>query len=501
MKENTIKFTCFMLGASFFFLSQIFLLVQGIFNYKYYKMNNKKNIVERTLFEQFSEEVYENINTPFSLYSFKDNCPEYNEFQLSLNLDTFYDCRGIYTDDLREECQDSIIKNYTYCSNNYVNELNFDRDRELLNYENRINYDKRIVNCHYFSRYSHTIINLDNKYICKTYGSLSYEQLLKESFPLYDYNGIANNCPEGKKKCGILDTKNNILCLDETLRCPNNTFSQSFASENDAIHLYDRYIKGYNELSKKIITSVIISENKPMSHEWKKYVRETFNKLNEKEKSNRKNLTKKDFGLLIEEDDNTYEKLGFQIKVSEINQNKSFLNIQSSKYNMEQNLNIYTRNYIGFKNLDELNDFKSKFNEKDPTDNPLYKLSSSDYNPIITIIFSGLLLLLDIIYMIFIIISWKKENNNYNSSLIKAFLVINSLFIAAVLFIIVYHFLKYPKINIDMDDRMKAVLDLYNKRIMSLQKYRITSLAFSVVSLIFTPLKLSNNENQGGLIE
>ena len=103
--------------------------------------------------------------------------------------------------------------------------------------------------------------------------------------------------------------------------------------------------------------------------------------------------------------------------------------------------------------------------------------------------------------MIFIIISWKKENNNYNSSLIKAFLVINSLFIAAVLFIIVYHFLKYPKINIDMDDRMKAVLDLYNKRIMSLQKYRITSLAFSVVSLIFTPLKLSNNENQGGLIE
>ena len=212
-------------------------------------------------------------------------------------------------------------------------------------------------------------------------------------------------------------------------------------------------------------------------------------------------MTKKDFGLLIEEDDNTYEKLGFQIKVSEINQNKSFLNIQSSKYNMEQNLNIYTRNYIGFKNLDELNDFKSKFNEKDPTDNPLYKLSSSDYNPIITIIFSGLLLLLDIIYMIFIVISWKKENNNYNSSLIKAFLVINSLFIAAVLFIIVYHFLKYPKINIDMDDRMKAVLDLYNKRIMSLQKYRITSLVFSVVSLIFTPLKLSNNENQGGLIE
>ena len=74
METNTINFILFIIGVSFFFFSQIFLLVQGIINLEFYKNEDRKVIVERTLFEQFSEEVYESINTPLMSYTFKNTC-------------------------------------------------------------------------------------------------------------------------------------------------------------------------------------------------------------------------------------------------------------------------------------------------------------------------------------------------------------------------------------------------------------------------------------------
>ena len=81
------------------------MLIQGIINLEFYKNEDRKVIVERTLFEQFSEEVYKSINTPFTSYSFDKSCNFDNQLKMSLNLDTFYDCKDIYSSDLKEECR------------------------------------------------------------------------------------------------------------------------------------------------------------------------------------------------------------------------------------------------------------------------------------------------------------------------------------------------------------------------------------------------------------
>ena len=105
--------------------------------------------------------------------------------------------------------------------------------------------------------------------------------------------------------------------------------------------------------------------------------------------------------------------------MDEIQKDNYIINFVSSKYNTNQNLSIYYRNYIGFKNSEELNKFKENFNEKDPRDNPLYKLSSSNHNPIVTITFSCILLVLDILSLIFSIILWKKEKGQIIAAMCK----------------------------------------------------------------------------------
>lgn len=45
-----------------FFISLIFLLVQGIINYIFYEFNKTYIIEERTIYEQFAYEVYSSIN-------------------------------------------------------------------------------------------------------------------------------------------------------------------------------------------------------------------------------------------------------------------------------------------------------------------------------------------------------------------------------------------------------------------------------------------------------
>ena len=493
MKEIVCKFIFFALATFFFYFAQSFLLAQGVENLKFSKYDEKKIIVEKTLFEQFSQEVYESINTPFSSYSLKDECDESDIFQITLNLATFFDCQGIHSSDLKEECQNKIVKNYTDCSPDAARDINFDYDQYIFNPGYRLNHDPRVIYCHdYFSNYTQILLKLGDKYICRTNTFRStYESLLYDSVPLTDIYGNPNNCPNGKKKCGILDTKNNILCLDDYLPCPNNIFTEQQIKGDGQYLLYNRFFQANLDEKKPIITSVIFSENQPMNHEWNFYVKDTYSDLNEEDKTKGRSITKKDFELVGKKEDDTYKKLGIQFSVQEINESNYIKNFDSSRFNVNQKLNIYVRNYIGFKNSDELNDFKIKFNEKDPMDNPLYKLSCLKYNPspIFTIVFASFLFVINIFYMIFQTISLKRENYKVYYGLLKAFLIIDSIFLLLELIIIAFHFIGYPEINIDMDERMKDVLELYNKRRFFLQVYRIISVVFASVSLILTPIR------------
>ena len=312
-------------------------------------------------------------------------------------MNSYYDCRNIYSSELKKKCQNSIISNNTDCTP-YSSNSDYDYD---INYEERLNYDGRIKYCQYFSRFTQKISKIYKNYMCRNSTVYTYEDLLINSMSLKDINGIYNYCPNNLKKCGILDTKNNILCVSEYYVCPYNVLQSSTGD-----------ILPSNSSDKKIITSIIISENQPMNHEWDTYVREVYEDIDEEDKIKRRSLTTKDFELIGDKEDNTYSRQEVNYKVEDILSNNKVNNIQTSQLNSNQNLYIYTRNYIGFKDYDELLNFKKIFNENDPMDNPLFKLASSGHNPIITIFFSLVFIVLAILAFVFGVIKFNSQGNN-----------------------------------------------------------------------------------------
>ena len=128
---------------------------------------------------------------------------------------------------------------------------------------------------------------------------------------------------------------------------------------------------------------------------------------------------------------------------------------------------------------------------EDYKDNPLYKLSSSKHDPLITIIIPSVFFVLSIVFLIF------KIKNIINDSVLKIifyiFFVLIILFIVGESIIIGFHFYNCPIISIDMDDKMKKVLDLYNKRIIKWQICRIISLSLNLISLVFAIISLCKN--------
>jgi hypothetical protein len=268
----------------FFIIAHIFLIIQGAINFKFEKSKDRKIIVERTLYEQFSYEVYSSINKLLFLdYSIKENCSDYQNKKVSftLNLDTYFDCRYVHNTDLISYCRENIVSNYTNCNseNSYVNY------NDLKNF---LQIDERLRYCKYYSKYTQNNIDrLFNVSICQTGETYFYESLLASSVPNKDYEGNPGICPENYKKCGILDTKGNILCLPKYANCPMNQiiYLDPDTPLNDhTIKINeDKIISFINNNESNIVISIILSENKPLSHEWDLMVRETDEKLDEDE--------------------------------------------------------------------------------------------------------------------------------------------------------------------------------------------------------------------------
>ena len=472
----------FIISIAFFIISFILLLIQGIINNKFFKLNDKEIIAERTVFEQFSYEVYSSINTAIPVYyETKSDCNSEDEpFKFILNLDTFYDCRGIYNSDLNPECRNQIVNNLTTCFSSGRTRLDTGNLGELLDYDDRVKY------CQYFSNYTQPLTKLFDKSICK-YQTKTYSELLADSVPSRDYYGNPVPCKQGYKRCGVLDTKDNILCIPNGESCPMNEISKS---SGDNSHKIDTiYFNNVENKNSKVITSIILSENKPLNHEWDLMIKETFDKISDEESAKRRMVSKNDFILLDNEDFNNYNEVSdIKYKINKICENGSVMNC--NLYNSNQELSIYTRNYIGFKNVKELNKFKKYFKENDKKfrNNPLYKLSSLGHNPLITIIIPSIFLALTIGYLCIIIINnyckvfLRNDIKDYLLYVCTALMLV--VFIAD-LIIIIFHHINYPIIHIDMDARMKSVLDRYNKRVIILQLYREISMFCILVSGIF----------------
>lgn len=453
-------------------ISQISLLIQG--SYEFVK-NDEKNIVEKTLFEQFYQEVYSSISTSIPInFEIKNSCEaDEVEMEINLNLDTYYDCTGIFNSELNPECRNTIVDNYTTCSSDERTQVDFN------NLEGFLNYDERAKYCQYFSKYKQNKLKLYNKYICKKNNNPTYEELLSNSVPLKDFYGNPIPCKPGYKRCGILDTKDNVLCIENDKYCPINDISNVNNGNNKNIE--DIFFNNNSNSDSKVVSSIILSENQPLNHEWNLMVKETYNEIDEQNINKRKMLTKYDFGSLDSEEDYDYtKKKDIYIPVGQIQ--NSIIDFNPNKYNINQKLNIYTKNYIGFKNIKELKKFYKHF--KDKIDNPLYNLSSPGHNPIVTIVFSSFFLFISIIYLVI----FHFENllpENIKKCLVGCFIFIIICFILGEFIALIVHSTKYPIIKIDMDYRMKVILDRYNGRLKVYISTKIISLFFLVVSLIF----------------
>ena len=58
------------------------------------------------------------------------------------------------------------------------------------------------------------------------------------------------------------------------------------------------------------------------------------------------------------------------------NEEHIFKDYKENPYIRNKSINWYSRGYIGFKDSKEIKKFKYYFDENDPTNNPLYKITS-----------------------------------------------------------------------------------------------------------------------------
>ena len=453
--------------TSFLILSCILIFAQTIINIKYNYSNNKTILAEKLVYQQFSHDIYSNINSKilydFELYPISEDCPGDKEVIIfPIKLDSFYDCEGIDVETIEEEiCQDQIT-NSSICCQKSCCANNKCRDKVANNMENEEKNDDRNNKCIYFNKYNGRFSQIFNGYkICaKKY--------------IYDYQYLLNLCELNQI------TTSNCLYLDSMNHC--------FDAQN---------IKGYSELEisgnkitslnkKNAVVKNIFSEINPNYFEYEILLKEQiiYNQAEisdddkeEVEKYNELNI-KNIYESFFESDydsinGNTNYIKQAEMKLSNIindNDELVFQDYSSDRnYIKKRNINWYTRNYIGFKNFEELAKFKENFDENDITDNPLYKISNDTLYPNIESIFVILIFLIEfIISLILQIKSFIKKK----TIKIKIYLISDSITqMLTPALLIIYFFIylfkyvyKYKKIEIEMEEYYKLVLDQYNKR-------------------------------------
>ena len=460
---NIISF-CFLITACFL------IFFQTIKNMYYNYSDNKTILAEKLVYQQFSHNVYSNINNKIyyqlETIPYSEDCPEGKEIlQIPIKLDSYYDCENIKNNELNEDiCQNKISKSSICCQNdccenNIYLKQTICREKNYNNIDNEENNDIRKNICQYFNVYNGKFSKILNSKICAKRYDLNYEDLL------YVYND--NNCVN--ISCIYFDTKNHCIC-DINLK-ENNLlfFGQSFLNLN---------------LTNCIVKN-IFSEINPNFFEYETILKESL--LNNKIKINKKEKEKVNMLKVIHEK-NIYDaffkdKNDIQINGNEyyINQTKFLLssltenneeyifkNYLENEYMKIKSIKWYTRNYIGFKDYNELAKFQIYFDEKDPMNNPLYKITNIIYPNWESIIILFLFLLTFILAIIYQIYIFFKEKNITNIlflviDIFRQISLIILLIIYLPLFLFRYNY-TFFKIDIDMEIYYKIVLEKYNER-------------------------------------
>ena len=448
----------------------IVIFSQTIKNMYYNYSTNKTILAEKLVYQQFSHDVYSNINNKIyyqlETVPYTEDCPEGKEIlRIPIKIDSYYDCENIKNNELNEDiCQNKISKSSICCQddcceyNAYLKQT-ICREKNYKNIDNEELNDIRKDICQYFNVYNGKFSKIVNSKICAKRYDITYENLLNV------YN--ENNCQNAS--CLYFDTKNHCIC-DINLKGNNILlFGPSFLNLN---------------LTNCIVKN-IFSELNPNFFEYETILKEALlnNKIKtdkkEKEKVNLyKAITEKNIYDAFFKDKNDIHINGNEYYINqtqfllsnltENNEEYIFKNYLGNEYMKKKSLKWYTRNYIGFKDYDELTKFQKYFDEKDPMNNPLYKITNIIYpnwESIIILILFLITLIIAFIYQIYIFI---KENNIKDNFFLifdtyRQISLMSLLIIYLCLFLFRYNY-NFFKIDVDMEIYYKIVLEKYNER-------------------------------------
>ena len=407
----------------------ILLIIQGFKNKEYNDFNSLKVIKERLLYEQFSYEIYQSINSPLILdLKIQDKCEEnYKPLKLFLKLNPYYN--------FKSTMPISHLFNHQFCIPIYER-LNNKYDPNELKYDNLLKHS----------------INIGN---IKNYN---------ES----DKNSLNNICEEGYKPCGILDTMDNIVCLPNKYSCPLNDI---IISKNNDLYLilegYDEinlnnsfsiYLNTKENIERPIIITNFISFDKPWNHEYQHIIAYKDNKKNKK----REQIQFDDYDIFMRKV--PFNEFSF-ISLNDIlnwEKNNNYLKSMINKVKSSESYYLFNKNYIGFKNYEELEKFKKIFKEDNYKDSPLFKFSKY-LSPGFGSIFINFILLIVLLFALLYAIC----EDSYDSCFYFPFIVCCVLSFLHFLIYIILYFNDKKKFKIDQftfDPQMGSILYSFYKR-------------------------------------
>ena len=411
----------------------ILLIIQGFKNKVYNDFNSPDIIKERFLYEQFSYEIYNSINSPLILdLKIQDKCEEnYQPLNFLLKLNPNYNFKSTVST--------SHLFNKKFCIPNYKSLKNKYNPAELQ-------YDNLLMHSVNFDN-----INNNNK---------------------SDENNLNNICEVGFKPCGILDTMNNILCFPKKYNCPLNDMIISKNNDSsliddgyDEINLnnsFSIYLNTNENIERPIIITNFISLDKPWNHEYQNIIAYKDNKKDNK----REKIIFDDYDIFMRKV--PFNNFSF-ISLNDIlnwEKNNNYLKIVINKIKASEYYYLFNKNYIGFKNYEELEQFKKIFKEDNYKDNPLFKFSKTLRPGLATIIICIILVIVLVICIFSLAII---PSSSYDSDLLIGMFIFFSTILG-----LIYSFVYISLFSIDkkkfkidqfqFDAQLETVLNSFYKR-------------------------------------
>lgn len=460
-----------------------FIITQSIINIIYSFELTKNITTERLIYEQFSHEVYSNIKShPITNIKISENCDSnFEPINIPIKIEEFYDCGK--DENIDEFCQNKITPESLCCHKGCCFEKIENKKeskyclqkRELTGDDIRKNDDPRDKACTKFSKYFGKFYILKNKKICIQKSDKTYEDFLNDNkdyggcnYPTFDSKGHCNtnNILEyyvnNKNYYGRLIVKN-IFSTTE----PNNFEMESKLRISMMLNR-----KKYNE-------NKIKKEIKKISEISSKNIFDTFN--DEKCTGYECRYTN-----YIKFDTDQYS---YNLKTDILDNSDEYIfkNYKNDDYYSNKNIYWYTRNYIGFQNITELNKFKDFFDVNDHKNNCLFKISKVLYPNIESIIIGIIIIALSIILIIHLF-----KNNMANEDYKYDYLILLTVFILFLFYFLMYligYLVKFKEINIDMEDFYSNILKKYNYR--RRQLYLMIAVIILIVDLFLELLNLN----------